>query len=369
MCRLFRFEFALGAPVVPLDVVVTRAELRLYVTSGERRGNAAARVSLLQNRGQLENSFKFSTDSWSPLSQSVIGHGQQDRWITFNVTELVAENMGSDQRVVSVEACLENTHQGGVFSRFNIESKKPGYSPVLVVYSSERKKRKPRAFKNKLDRIAEEIIMDHFRSSKDKGNPAAGRHGDRDADKKGKSRESMTSSREQSRQRRRKAKMFRHRRTLRALGSTIAGIQHKSTSPVHTVTTARHDNRPRPTPAVRPGGLDRLLGDDPLALTRITVDEKRKKSGRKRPRKKGPCSMSPMYVDFSEIGWNSWIIAPEGYNVSTMPSLLLETHKHPNCNSQATFSLTFCAIRLIRRCFRSFPSNCAGIWIMLCIRR
>ncbi|CAL4155340.1 unnamed protein product, partial [Meganyctiphanes norvegica] len=46
----------------------------------------------------------------------------------------------------------------------------------------------------------------------------------------------------------------------------------------------------------------------------ISNGHKKMNKGRKFPKGKRPCSLKPLHVDFSEIGWDSWVIAPSGYN-------------------------------------------------------
>ena len=54
-----------------------------------------------------------------------------------------------------------------------------------------------------------------------------------------------------------------------------------------------------------------------LSLLPLKIGHKKMTKGRKFPRGKRPCSLKPLHVDFSEIGWDSWVIAPTGYNAGT----------------------------------------------------
>lgn len=40
----------------------------------------------------------------------------------------------------------------------------------------------------------------------------------------------------------------------------------------------------------------------------------KKHGGRRRDEKREPCSRHKMYVDFTDVGWNDWIVAPPGYD-------------------------------------------------------
>ncbi|KAJ8922703.1 hypothetical protein NQ315_007737 [Exocentrus adspersus] len=48
-----------------------------------------------------------------------------------------------------------------------------------------------------------------------------------------------------------------------------------------------------------------------------------KRHNRRRDEKREPCSRHKMYVDFSEVGWSDWIVAPPGYDAY---------HCHGECN-------------------------------------
>nr|4MID_A Chain A, AB204 Activin A/BMP2 chimera [Homo sapiens] len=37
---------------------------------------------------------------------------------------------------------------------------------------------------------------------------------------------------------------------------------------------------------------------------------------KQRKRLKSSCKRHPLYVDFSDVGWNDWIIAPSGYHAN-----------------------------------------------------
>lgn len=42
--------------------------------------------------------------------------------------------------------------------------------------------------------------------------------------------------------------------------------------------------------------------------------QKRAMKNRRQKNGKAPCRRHPMYVDFTEVGWNNWIVAPPGYD-------------------------------------------------------
>lgn len=46
----------------------------------------------------------------------------------------------------------------------------------------------------------------------------------------------------------------------------------------------------------------------------LHIREKRQARHRQRKRLKSSCRRHPLYVDFSDVGWNDWIVAPPGYH-------------------------------------------------------
>ncbi len=322
MCKIFKFRFMVDQ-LKPRDIV-TNAELRLHV-SPTKTTSVAAKVSLMHDYELLANSFKFSSEL-SVISPSVIVYGEGDRWVTFNVTRLVNNYIGSNKNKVELYACLENIYPQEGLEHYFIESLEEERRPELVVYTFE-KKAKKRARKNKLDILANKVVLDQFRRSSDRL--------DSDSDQLGKEspRPTTTMVSQTRRQRRRRTKRLqRRRRTLQPFITTAAKAPRGDT----TTTTKVRRSSPSP-PGVsrtRPLGLDRLLGDDPLAASNpkrwendVTGTTKTRRKGRRRPRKKTPCARSPLYVDFEEIGWDSWIIAPSGYNVSIQSIFELEGNK------------------------------------------
>ena len=329
MCKVYKFQFSLDS--IKRREILVYAELRLYVSSVKTRTSVAAKVSIVRSVGQLANAFKFSSNRISVISPSVIIYGDNSRWVTFNITSIVQKRVRTNEKLVNLDACLENIYQNEMLNNFYIESLKAEYSPVLVVYSNERKRRK-RAPRNKQDLIAKEVILDQFRSSKDPIRPTdridsnVGKHGRTITMKPGKS-TYRTPSKRRWRQSRRKSRNFQSERNLGNLGNDTITEFRTSPSPryLHGSTLSRIANITFSTISQPTAGFQ---GDDPLAvsdrgprvartLSRTLSSGKTRKKGRKRPRKKTPCSRSPMYVDFEKIGWDSWIIAPKGYDVST----------------------------------------------------
>lgn len=79
------------------------------------------------------------------------------------------------------------------------------------------------------------------------------------------------------------------------------------------------------TPALRKSRSKRTTVTRPTKRRRKSQDGKprdnrrrgKKNKKRKKTQKKGDknmCKRHPLYVDFSDVGWNDWIVAPDGYN-------------------------------------------------------
>ena len=287
----------------------------------------AAKVSIVRRAGQLANAFKFSSNRVSVISPSVILYGDTSRWITFNVTNTVKNHVRANEKLVNLDACLENIYQNEMLNNFCIESLKTEYSPVLVIYSNERKRRK-RAPRNKQDLIAKEVILDQFRSRKDVIRPTdridgiVGRQSRTNTMKPGKS-TYRTTSKKRWRQSRRKSRKFRSERQLNIRNDAITGFR-TSPSPRYLYSSTSMSKDANVSISSISNPTKGLQADDPLAESdrgrrvarTLSSGGKTRNKGRKRPRKKTPCSRSPLIVDFEEIGWDSWIIAPKQYNVS-----------------------------------------------------
>ena len=328
-CRVYKFQFSMDS--IKRRELIKKAELRLYVRPSKSKMDIAAKVSIVQNSEQEGYDFddsRFRRFSAS-LSPSLIVYGGSSQWVTFSVTSIVQRHLRNNQKLINLHACVENIYQNEMLNNFYIDSLDEEYSPVLVIYSNERKRRK-RALKSKHNLIAKEVILHQFRSSKDRIESAQtidsnlGRQ-DKTIAAKPRNSPSGTTSKRKLRQRRRK---FRpETRTKIKKSATTEFLTYLQ--PTVASSNFSVSKRTNETSSTVLKDVDMLLGDDPLAVldssgrvTRTLEGKKDRKKGKKRPRKRTPCSRSPMYVDFEEIGWDSWIIAPKGYNVSNLYTML-----------------------------------------------
>ena len=318
---MFKFQFSIDS--ITKREVIREAELRLYVSPSKSKADIAAKVSIVQNITQRgRDAFTLRSKRFSAMWPSLIVYGGSSQWVTFSVTSVVQNHLRKNQKLVNLDACVENIYQNEMLNNFYIESLDVEYSPVLVIYSNERKRRK-RASRDKQDFIAKEVVLDQFRSSKgkDRIRPTDAIKGNIGREKKAvtiKPRNSPygTTSKRKWRQRRRK---FRpERRVNNGKGATTEYSTHPDTTFDYNVSTSKRINI-----STILKDTELLQGDDPMAVSdrrgrvaRTLEGIKARNKGRKRPRKKTPCSRSSMVVDFEEIGWDSWIIAPKKYDVS-----------------------------------------------------
>ena len=57
-----------------------------------------------------------------------------------------------------------------------------------------------------------------------------------------------------------------------------------------------------------------MTEEERRAARRAERKQQRQKAGKKRNRRKNQCKRHPLYVDFKDVGWSDWIIAPPGYD-------------------------------------------------------
>ncbi|KAH1029836.1 hypothetical protein HUJ05_002995 [Dendroctonus ponderosae] len=107
-------------------------------------------------------------------------------------------------------------------------------------------------------------------------------------------------------------------------------------------------------------GLDKsqspvsFSGDLKPFLIIYTHSQQRRSLMHRRPKRSSECKDSPneccresLYVSFAEIGWNDWIIKPEGYNAffcrgsCTTPTAIMNSATHHNSILQQDFDLCF----------------------------
>ena len=346
-CRVFKFQFSIDS--ITKREAIKQAELRLYVSPSKSKADIAAKVSIVQNVTQGgRDAFTLSSKRLSAMSPSLIVYGGSSQWVTFSVTGLVQSHLRNNQKLVNLNACVKNIYQNEMLNNFYIESLDAEYSPVLVIYSNERKRRK-RASRDKQDLIAKEVVLDRFRSSKgkDRIRPADAIEGNIGRQKKAitmKPRNSSygTTSKRKWRQRRRKFRS--ERRINNGRGATTEYSTHPVPTFGYNVSTSKHYNI---STILKDSEL--LQGDDPMAVSdrsgrvaRTLEGTKTRNKGRKRPRKKTPCSRSSMVVDFEEIGWDSWIIAPKKYDVSTTLSIIDQFFKKIIYNDQINYLFNYC---------------------------
>ena len=88
------------------------------------------------------------------------------------------------------------------------------------------------------------------------------------------------------------------------------------------------------------------------AASPVTSHRKRKRSTRRRGRKsrRSACRRRPMYVDFAEVEWDDWIIAPPGYHAyvcaGTCPMMLAD-HLNATNHAQVQSLLHSVSARLV----------------------
>jgi hypothetical protein len=51
---------------------------------------------------------------------------------------------------------------------------------------------------------------------------------------------------------------------------------------------------------------------------RAAQNQKRRKNHRNKNRKRNLCARHNMFVDFTDVGWNDWIVAPPGKYIYTL---------------------------------------------------
>lgn len=84
----------------------------------------------------------------------------------------------------------------------------------------------------------------------------------------------------------------------------------RSSAPSRTKRAARSDRKREPRERRRKSREGRTRRKN-----RNRKKKKRKKKWRKTKKgDKNMCRRHPLYVDFSDVGWNDWIVAPDGYN-------------------------------------------------------
>lgn len=103
---------------------------------------------------------------------------------------------------------------------------------------------------------------------------------------------------------------------------TVLGVGRNKTTPAHHVRLRRSLDEEQSTwNNVQPllltytddGKNKQKTGYDMTSIQRKRRATK-KHSGRRRAEKREPCSRHKMYVDFTDVGWSDWILAPPGYD-------------------------------------------------------
>ena len=105
------------------------------------------------------------------------------------------------------------------------------------------------------------------------------------------------------------APRVRHVRLRRSLAETDARWAQRRPLLV-TYTDDRRGPHRRPAAARRQRGARRTR----RGARRRNRQRKRGRKRKQNQKQKGHCARKPLYVDFGDVGWNNWIIAPLGYS-------------------------------------------------------
>ncbi|XP_023017517.1 decapentaplegic morphogen [Leptinotarsa decemlineata] len=96
---------------------------------------------------------------------------------------------------------------------------------------------------------------------------------------------------------------------------SVWGLGNNKSTPANHVRLRRSTHHPNEWNHLQPVLL--AYTDDGKSVQKRAADmaqtQRRRRSSKKHARK-NPCSRHEMYVDFTDVGWSDWIVAPPGYN-------------------------------------------------------
>ena len=329
-CRAYDLQFNLGQ--LGQEERIEHAQLRLHVAPSSRKTghDMAVKVNILGAR-HLHSGVVLYPMIVSPM----LVYGHSNHWISFNLTRYIPKRWRKQQHSVSLRACVENLYGNYMEDYFVLNTTEKEFVPSLVIYSRERKNKNQQLEEASSDKIRREIILRQSWNKRDlirrnyEFNSRSGmqhsskyshshRHSIPNTDKKHKRKKlnshpsqnvtslTLLKSRHEDFLRKSDKEYLRNHRHLKSDDSQLSALSDHM---------LQGDD---------PLSDYMLQGDDPsvgLPVRRTPRTLKRNRNDRVRKNKKrGPCTRSPLYVDFKEIEWDSWVIAPKGYQVSHVVS-------------------------------------------------
>ena len=87
---------------------------------------------------------------------------------------------------------------------------------------------------------------------------------------------------------------------------------------------------------------------------------KRAKARRRRKRRRNMCRRRPMYVNFEDINWHTWIIAPKGYQVGLWSGIILLVSVARVINSTQMFEWSVCGTAYVSQVCTVYSSSASS---------
>lgn len=256
------------------DEDIYLAEMRLYTLVEKDRNNYQGvdrRVSIYQQTSPINQENTFQRE----LLDSKLIYGSHTGWETFTVTTALKRWVRARTSVQLVEVRIESIYETDSpedMGQMDIDTRPHRKNePLLLVFSNDKKKDKSHS------RELHELLAQEMKYlDGDDIDPDNNENTYTDFYDNG---------------------GLRHKREVRSPGNQ-SRLNHLENM-------------------YRQVLLQETTGKDASNNTRVEREVRRKQ--RKR-RKRNICRRMPMYVDFRDINWHRWIIAPKGYEVSSMSS-------------------------------------------------
>ncbi len=315
-CRAYDLHFNLGQ-LEPEDKI-EHAQLRLHVAPSNRKTghDMAVKVNILGAR-HLHSGVVLYPMIVSPM----LVYGHTNHWISFNLTRYIRKRWRKQQHSVSLRACIENLYGNYMEDYFVLNTTEKEFVPSLVIYSRERKNKNQQLEANS-DKIRREIILRQSWNKRDliRRNYEFNSHdGTQQYSKYSHSHRHSIPNRDKKHKR----KKLASNPSQNVTSLTLLKARHDDFLRKSDKEYLRNHGHLKSDESQLSALSDHMLqGDDPsvgLPVRRTPRTLKRNRNDRVRKnRKRGPCTRSPLYVDFKEIEWDSWVIAPKGYQVSNV---------------------------------------------------